>query len=159
MINSIKMYFRYISVSFQGQLQYKISFLLQTLAQFAVNFAEFIGIYSLFSRFGNIKGLILPEIAVFYGMISVAFAVNDALTRGFNVIGQLIKMGELGRILLRPRSTILQLFGFEFTLKRIGRFAGRRSDAGSGKDRWRCPSFCHPCEGAGTPHARSTRQI
>jgi len=43
--------------------------------------------------------------------------------------------------------------------ERIGRFVGRRSDAGSRKDRWRCPSFCPPCEGAGTPHARSTRQI
>ena len=94
MIDSLKMYFRFISVSLQGQLQYKISFILQTITQFFINFAEFIGIYSLFNRFGNIYGWILPEIAVFYGMISIAFAINASLTRGFDVISQLIKMRE-----------------------------------------------------------------
>ena len=122
MTDIFKMYFRYVSVSFQSQLQYKLSFIMQTLAQFIVNFSEFIGIYALFARFGNLKGWILPEIAVLYGMVSVAFAINAALTRGFDIIGNLIKMGELDRILLRPRSTVLQLFGFELTLRRIGRF-------------------------------------
>jgi len=122
MADTIKMYFRFIKVSFQAQLQYRLSFFMQTIAQFIINFSEFIGIYALFSRFGNIKGWILPEIAVLYGMISVGFSINDALTRGFDIMGNLIRMGELDRILLRPRSTILQLFGFELTLKRIGRF-------------------------------------
>lgn len=121
MRDTFKMYSRYINVSLQSQMQYKLSFLLQTLAQFLVTGAEFVGIYSLFARFGNIKGWILPEVAVFYGMVAVAFSISQTLTRGFESMGQLVKSGELDRILLRPRSTELQLFGFEFALKRIGR--------------------------------------
>ncbi len=121
MSNSIKMYLGYINVSLQGQMQYKFSFLMQLVAQFIITCSEFIGIYSLFARFGNIKGWIFPEVAIFYGMIAVAFSINQILSRGFEVTGQLVKSGELDRFLLRPRTTILQLLGFEFALKRIGR--------------------------------------
>ena len=102
-------------------MQYKMSFFLQALGQFLVNGAEFVGIYSLFIRFGNIKGWILPEVAVFYGLAAISFAFSQSLTTGFSNMGHFIKSGELDRILLRPRSTELQLFGFEFSLKKMGR--------------------------------------
>ena len=57
-------------------------------------------------------------------MISVAFAVSDALTRGFDIFGeQFVKTGDFDRILVRPRSTLLQLLGYELRATRIGRLA------------------------------------
>lgn len=121
MRDSIKVYGQFVNVSIQSQMQYKMSFFLQSLGQFLVNGAEFVGIYSLFLSFGNIKGWILPEVAVFYGLAAISFAISQSLTTGFSNMGHFIKTGELDRILLRPRTTELQLFGFELSLKKLGR--------------------------------------
>lgn len=103
-------------------MQYRASFVLQSTGQLLHGAIEFLGILALFARFGNVKGWSLPEVAFFYGTVNVAFALSDALGRGFDLFGRLVKSGDFDRLLLRPRTTILQILGFEFTLKRIGRF-------------------------------------
>jgi ABC-2 type transport system permease protein len=96
---------------------------MQAAGQLLITGIDFLGIWALFSRFGSIKGWTLPEIAFFYGLISVTWSIADALTRGFDLFGTTVKMGEFDRLLLRPRSTVLQLFGYELTLRRMGRLA------------------------------------
>ena len=103
-------------------MQYHTSFVLQSIGSFLGTGIEFLGLWALFDRFGNLKGWELPEVALFYGIVNVAFSVSEAFTRGFDVFAGFVKSGDFDRILLRPRSTILQLAGHEVTLKRIGRF-------------------------------------
>ena len=95
---------------------------MQTLGHFLANGTEFLAIWALFSRFGNLKGWQLAEVAFFYATVHLAFAIADSLTRGFGRVAELIKMGDFDRLLLRPRSTVLQLLGYELTLRRFGRF-------------------------------------
>lgn len=121
-MNTLRLYGRYASISLRSQLQYRASFVMQACGQFLVTSLEFLGIWALFARFGRIRGWTLEEIALFYGMISITFALADALARGFDLFGEIVKHGEFDRILLRPRSTVLQLFGHELTLRRVGRF-------------------------------------
>jgi viologen exporter family transport system permease protein len=120
-MNGIRLYGRYASISLRGQMEYRASFLMQTAGQFLVTGIEFLGIWALFSRFGQIKGWTLGEVAFFYGLISITWSIADAISRGFDVFGNTVKNGDFDRILLRPRSTILQLFGHELTLRRMGR--------------------------------------
>ena len=122
-MNDFLLYFRYISVSFKSQMQYKVSFWLQVLGQFLVTVVEFFGIWALFSRFNSIGAWTLAEVALFYGMINISFACADALGKGFDYFTKIIKSGDFDRLLLRPRTTVLQLLGIEFTLKRIGRLS------------------------------------
>jgi ABC-2 type transport system permease protein len=122
-MNSFHLYLRYISVSFKSQMQYKVSFLLQIVGHFLGTVVEFFGIWALFSRFAQLGTWTLAEVALFYGMVNLSFACADALGRGFDAFGKIIKGGDFDRLLLRPRTTVLQLLGIEFTLKRIGRFA------------------------------------
>ena len=64
----------------------------------------------------------MPQVAFFYGVVNISFAFTDALARGFDLFGaQFVKTGNFDRVLLRPRSTVLQLAGHEFTLFRVGR--------------------------------------
>ena len=120
-MNDLRLYLRYLGISIRGQLEYRASFILHAIGQFAVTAIEFVGIWALFDRFGNIRGWSLAEAAVFYGMISVTWALADALGRGFDMFGNMVKAGDFDRLLLRPRSTVLQLMGTEFTLRRFGR--------------------------------------
>ena len=51
----------------------------------------------------------------------MTFSLDDATARGFDVFAGLVKLGEFDRMLVRPRSTVLQLLGHELTLRRVGR--------------------------------------
>jgi ABC-2 type transport system permease protein len=104
-------------------MQYKVSFWLQLLGQLLVTVIEFFGIWALFTRFNSIGTWSLSEVTLFYGMVNISFACADALGRGFDSFATIIKSGDFDRLLVRPRTTVLQLLGTEFTLKRIGRFA------------------------------------
>lgn len=121
-MNALRLYGRYASISLRSQLEYRASFLMQAGGQFMITGLEFLGIWALFARFGSISGWALEEIALFYGMISISWAIADAFARGFDVFGEIVKQGDFDRLLLRPRSTVLQLFGHELTLRRLGRF-------------------------------------
>jgi ABC-2 type transport system permease protein len=120
-MTSLKLYLHYVSLSIRAQLQYRASFLLRTAAHFLLTFTEFLGLAALFKRFGHINGWTLPQMAFFYGIITVAFAIAEAVPRGFDIMPTLIKSGDFDRILLRPRSTVLQILGTELQLMRLGR--------------------------------------
>ena len=104
-------------------MQYPGSFVATSLGAFASTITDFIGLWALFARFRQIEGWTFAEVALLYGVISVSFAVADGLTRGFDVFGDLfVKTGDFDRLLVRPRSTVLQVVGYELRATRIGRF-------------------------------------
>ena len=121
MLNAARLYTRYIGISFRGQMQYRASFVMQSIGQFLVTGVEFLGILVLFDRFGSLAGWALEEVALFYGIVNVSFALADATCRGFDTFGDMVKAGDFDRLLLRPRSTTLQLAGKELVVRRIGR--------------------------------------
>ena len=116
-----RLYLRYLAVSIKSQLEYRASIIMQTVGIFLITSFEFLAILALFSRFGQVRGWQLPEVALFYGMISISWALCDAFGRGFDIFGTIVKAGDFDRVLLRPRSTVLQLLGYELTLRRAGR--------------------------------------
>src|SRR5688572_26748747 len=101
-------------------MAYRASFVLRAIGQLLITALEFAGFASLFARFGNIRGWTLSEMALFYGIISTAFALGESIMRGFDKFAPLVKNGELDRILLRPRSAALQVLGADVDL-RFGR--------------------------------------
>ena len=121
-IDSIRLYCRYVDISLRSQMQYKASFLMRSVGHFLVTGTEFLGFVALFNRFGQINGWTLPQMGLFYGMISLCFAISEAAQRGFDIFPNLIKSGDFDRILLRPRSPAFQVLGQEFQLMRVGRF-------------------------------------
>ncbi len=123
MKDSLTLYLRYVSVSMRSQMQYPASFVMMVVGNLVVNAVEFLGVWALFARFGSLRDWSLPEVALFYGMVHVAFAVSEAAARGFDILHRQVKSGEFDRILLRPRSTVLQVMGLEFQLLRVGRLS------------------------------------
>ena len=122
--DSIALYFRLLAVSVRGQMQYRASFILMSIGQFFTTGVEALGVWALFDRFGNLTPWTLEQVALFYGTVNVAFAFTDSLARGFDVFGaRFVKTGNFDRLLLRPRSSVLQIAGYEMTLHRVGRLA------------------------------------
>jgi ABC-2 type transport system permease protein len=121
MPGALRLYGRYVRASIRSQLAYRASLVMSAIGVFLITASEFVAVWALFDRFGQVRGWTLPEIALFYGMISITWALCDALGRGFELFGTMIKEGNFDRLLLRPRSTVLQLLGQELTLRRVGR--------------------------------------
>ena len=122
-LDALSLYLRYVAVSIRGQLQYPSSFAMATAGHLVGTGIEFLGILALFDRFGALPGWSLAEVAFFYGLADLTFGIADALSPGFANFGALVKSGDFDRILLRPRTAVLQLLGQELTLKRIGRMS------------------------------------
>src|SRR5262249_16362331 len=81
-----------------------------------------IAIWALFEHFGHIKGWTFGEVAVFYAVINMSFSIAETIARGFDIFGsQFVKTGNFDRLLLRPRTTVLQILGHEFRLTRLDR--------------------------------------
>jgi ABC-2 type transport system permease protein len=120
-LNAIPLYFRYIGVSLRSQMQYRASFLMWALGMFVLTGIEFLGIWALFHRFGSLRGWTLPEVGLLYGAVNISFALAEGIGRGFDSFPALVKSGDFDRMLLRPRSTALQIAGQEVQLMRIGR--------------------------------------
>ena len=122
-MNSFALYLRLVRASMRAQLQYRASLILSTLGTLLVTCSELITMFALFDRFGQIRGWTLPQVALFYGQVSIVWAICDAFARGIDTFGNLVRAGGFDRVLLRPRGLIFQLLGQELTLRRAGRLA------------------------------------
>ena len=122
-MGALRLYGRYVAASIRSQLAYPAALAMMSVGQLLATAIEFLGVWALFHRFGHIAGWTLGDVALFYGLVSVTFAIADTITRGFDVFGSVfVRTGNFDRLLLRPRSPALQLMGYEFRLTRIGRF-------------------------------------
>lgn len=117
----MRLYFQYIKMQLRSSMQYKLSFFMSVVGQAFNTLFGFLGIVFLFQRFGEVKGYTLGEVAMCYAVINMAFALTECYARGFDMFSQLIVSGDFDRLLVRPRSLILQVFGTRFELSRIGR--------------------------------------
>lgn len=115
------LYYKYLLVLFKSQMQYRTSFLLLSFGQFFIPFTVFAGLYFLFERFGQIKGWEFYEVALCFSVIHMAFAISQCFARGFDAFSSLVAGGDFDRLLVRPRSTIVQVLGSKFEFTRFGR--------------------------------------
>src|SRR5436190_3448205 len=121
-MNAFRLLRRYMSASVKAQTQYPGSMAMMVAGQFVTTILDVVAIWALFSRFGSVDGWRFGDVAMFFGLVSISFAIADFLRRGFDVVGtEFIKTGNFDRILLRPRTTTLQLIGHDFRFNRAGR--------------------------------------
>ena len=120
--NGARLYLRYVSAHVRAQLQYPGAFALQVLGTLSITAVEFVGVWALVHRFGNIRGWELPEVAILYGLVMIGFSTAEIVGRGFDLFSHQVRRGEFDRLLLRPRHTVLQVAGAEFAFARLGRW-------------------------------------
>ena len=54
-------------------------------------------------------------------MIEITFAFGHALSRGLDTFPSMVAGGDFDRVLVRPRSAVLQLLGRDLAVRRLGR--------------------------------------
>ncbi|NMM50955.1 ABC transporter permease [Paenibacillus aquistagni] len=119
----MSLYFRYMIILLKSQLQYRASFIMLTIGQCLTPLTSLAAMYFLFERFGQIKGWTFHEVALCFAVTHIAFSMTEIFARGFDTFPSLVRDGEFDRLLLRPRSTVLQVLGSKFEFTRLGKFA------------------------------------
>jgi ABC-2 type transport system permease protein len=117
----MSLYFKYLSIQFKSQLQYRTSFWLLTFGQFFIPFTVFAGLYFMFERFGHLRDWSFFEVALCFAVIGMSFSLSECFSRGFDMFSSLVAGGDFDRLLVRPRSTVLQVLGSKFEFTRVGR--------------------------------------
>ncbi|MED4207171.1 ABC transporter permease [Neobacillus mesonae] len=115
------LYLKYLLIHLKSQMQYRTSFWLLSIGQFFIPFSVFAGLYFLFERFGQIKGWDFFEVALCFAVIHMAFSLSECFARGFDSFSALVIKGDFDRVLVRPRSTFVQVLGSKFEFTRVGR--------------------------------------
>ena len=120
---ALDLYFRLIAVRIRAQMQYRVSFIMDTLGAAFTTFVEFTALYLVFTRFGSIGGWTIGEVAFLYGLVETAFGTMDMLFSGFDpgFFSAQIQRGVFDQFLLRPLGLPLQMFTAEFVVRRLGR--------------------------------------
>lgn len=121
MSGTLKLYKHYLSINIRSAMQYKTSFWLMVMGQFLVSFNVFLGIYFMFQRFSSVKGFSYSEVLLCYGIVLIQFSLAEMYARGFDSFSSMVRSGNFDRVLVRPRSEVLQVLGSKFELTRIGR--------------------------------------
>ncbi|HUR77442.1 MAG TPA: ABC-2 family transporter protein [Acidimicrobiales bacterium] len=107
----------------RSDLQYRLSFALFTLGQFAINFLDFVAILIVFSNVSSLKGWSVGEVAFLYGLGNLAFALGDVFVSAVENVQFHVKEGSFDRFLLRPASPLVQVIADQFSLRRVGKLA------------------------------------
>lgn len=121
-MSGIRLYFRYVSVALRSQMQYPASFITHVFGSLALQMTHLIALVMLFDRFDVLGQWTLPEVLIFDGMATMSAAFAKIYMRGLMNVGTMVRSGEFDRILLRPRSTLLQAMGADLQFVRLGEF-------------------------------------
>ena len=118
----MSLYFKYFTIHFKSDLQYKLSFIMSFISQFFVFFSYYFTILCLFDNFSNIKGFTLYEVLLTFGIIQFGSAFCETFARGIDVFDELIINGNFDRLLLRPRGILFQVFCEKISFIKLSRF-------------------------------------
>lgn len=116
---TLRLYIMYVSIIVKSSMQYKLSFVLMLIGRFLVSFTGFVSLAFVFSGFTDIKGYSYSDVLLCFSIVQISFAFAECLGSSFKVFSGIIRNGEFDRMLIRPRSPIMQVIGTKFELGRL----------------------------------------
>ncbi len=117
----MKLYFKYVAMQLKAELEYKKAFALSLFFKMLSAISALISIVFLFDKFGSIAGYSFEDVLICFVMSFLGFSLAECFFRSFDHFDRILSDGEFDRLLVRPRSIILQVLGVEVEFNRIGR--------------------------------------
>jgi ABC-2 type transport system permease protein len=114
---------KFLRIQVRSQLQYPTSFILEVFSSAIILGFFFVSFALTFSRFDQIGGWTLGEVAFIWGITEFSFGVMDMIFSGFDydTFGPLVRQGRFDQMLLRPVNITLQVLGSRFVIRRLGK--------------------------------------
>lgn len=120
-MNGFCLYWRYLRMNFLSGLQYK-GWPLMILQTFFVVVTDPLSTLLLFARFGSIGSWRMEQILLIYALAVTCFGLAETFLRGFDYFPwKMVQTGAFDRVLLRPRTTFVQVSASFFHTHRLAR--------------------------------------
>lgn len=120
-MDALRLYAAYVRAYSASLMQYRVSLLLRLFSTLTNSVLECLGIWVLFTRFRMLGSWNMTETLLLFSLASMAFGLAETFGRGFDKFPPYVSTGDFDRMLLRPRSTVLQVLGTRFELNKLGR--------------------------------------
>lgn len=109
-MNTVRLYLHSMGILLKSQLQYPLSFFLQTLAQLIMEGGELLAVILLVDRFDHLNQWNAGDLYFFFGLMSVTFYVTECFGRGITGnFPSMVRSGQLDTLLIRPRGILTQV--------------------------------------------------
>jgi ABC-2 type transport system permease protein len=105
----------------KSSMEYKESFIMVTIGSFVSTFLAFVGVWLLIDKFNVIDKWDINVITLTSGIAMFCHAITEMFGRGFDHFYKLIRQGDFDRIIVRPRSILIQVASSNFEVTKIGR--------------------------------------
>jgi ABC-2 type transport system permease protein len=120
---SFEIYRVLVAAQVRSRFEYRLSFVLDLLSSFGINFVDFIVVLVLFSHIPALRGWSLWQVAFLYGLAGMSFAIADLFIGHIEDLHLQIRSGQFDVVLLRPVGSLLQVIASDLSLRRLGKFA------------------------------------
>lgn len=120
-MSSLAIYRKLLGAQIRSQLEYRVSFAMDTTSQFVVAFLDFLAIALIFRQLPRLEGWSLHEVAFLYGVSGVAFGICDLFVGSIERLPLRIRTGTFDTVLVRPLGVLLQSLAEDFSLRRVGK--------------------------------------
>lgn len=111
---------RAMGLLLRSAMQYRASFLMQTLSQAVMTGGDLLAVAVLLGRFTRLGSWSGPEILFFFGVMQCVFALGQFLGRGVENFSAYVHSGEFDTMLARPRALFVQVICARLDPRRLG---------------------------------------
>lgn len=115
------LYNKYIKMHSKSAFQYKGNMAMISFSSVLISLSEILAIFLLFKRFESVGYWGFYEAALMFGIITTVFSFTECFARGFDEFANLIKHGDLDRLMVRPVNIVYQIFGSKIEFSKLAR--------------------------------------
>lgn len=120
----MKLIGKYLGMYFKSQLEYKSSFILTCIAQLLTLSLSSFMVFILMDKFQFLDNYNIYELMLGISIVQFGFSFSECFLRGFDKFSEVIKVGGLDLMLIRPRNIYIQVFGSNIELTKLSRVLG-----------------------------------
>ena len=113
------LYNNYVKMHIKTSAQYKANRAMLAISTLVISISELLSIFLLFSRFESVGYWGFYEAALMFGAITAIYSTVECFGRGFDEFANIVRAGELDRLMIRPVNIYYQLFGHQIEFTKI----------------------------------------
>lgn len=103
----------------KSSMEYRANMFMLSFSAALISVGELLAIFIMFNTFESVGYWGFYETALMFGLVTAIYAFTECFARGFDEFANVIKHGDLDRIMVRPVNIITQIFGTKIEFSKI----------------------------------------
>lgn len=113
-------YWTLLKASIRSRMQYKLNFILSSVANGLITVVDFIVLFAILFRFRDVMGWNIYEIGMLYGSTSFSFSLYRLVAEEVHQFERYMVNGEFDSLLIRPVAPLTLLLSRNIDFSRVG---------------------------------------